>query len=86
MPPRIPLEEADLQQWLDRRRPGQSRYTTQRKEPDTVAIASGVFEGETTGTPIALIIENKDVDQPSSKDSTFQLGLVQVVPKGDAPK
>jgi chorismate synthase len=61
VPPRMPLAEADLQAWLDRRRPGQSRHTTQRKEPDRVAILSGVFEGATTGTPIGLVIENKDV-------------------------
>ena len=60
VPPRIPLREADIQVWLDRRRPGQSRYTTQRKEPDRVQILSGVFEGVTTGTPISLVIENED--------------------------
>ncbi len=60
VPPRIPLAEADIQHWLDRRRPGQSRFTTQRREPDTVKILSGVFEGETTGTPISLVIENVD--------------------------
>ncbi len=59
-PPRIPLSEADIQPWLDRRRPGQSRFTTQRQEPDEVRILSGVFEGQTTGTPIALQIENVD--------------------------
>ncbi|HTY67092.1 MAG TPA: chorismate synthase [Alphaproteobacteria bacterium] len=59
-PPRIPLSEADLQSWLDRRRPGQSRFTTQRREPDRVRILSGVFEGRTTGTPISLVIENED--------------------------
>jgi chorismate synthase len=59
-PPRIALSEADLQPWLDRRRPGQSRFTTQRQEPDQVRILSGVFEGMTTGTPIALTIENVD--------------------------
>ncbi len=59
-PPGIPLDESDIQQWLDRRRPGQSRFTTQRKEPDTVKILSGVFEGVTTGTPISLVIENVD--------------------------
>ncbi|GHD51039.1 chorismate synthase [Thalassobaculum fulvum] len=59
-PPRIPLGEADIQHDLDRRRPGQSRHTTQRREPDQVKILSGVFEGETTGTPIALVIENQD--------------------------
>jgi chorismate synthase len=59
-PSRIPLTEADIQPWLDRRRPGQSRFTTQRQEPDAVKILSGVFEGMTTGTPIALQIENVD--------------------------
>ncbi len=60
VPPRIPLKEADIQVWLDRRRPGQSKYTTQRKESDRIQILSGVFEGVTTGTPIALVIENED--------------------------
>ena len=60
VPPRIPLTEADMQQWLDKRRPGQSRHTTQRREPDQVKIMSGVFEGMTTGTPISLEIENTD--------------------------
>jgi chorismate synthase len=60
VPPRLPLAEADLQHWLDRRRPGQSRFTTQRQEPDAVRILSGVFEGLTTGTPISLMIENVD--------------------------
>jgi chorismate synthase len=64
-PPRIPLSAADIQRELDRRRPGQSRYTTQRQEPDKVKILSGVFadasgEEVTTGTPIALLIENVD--------------------------
>ena len=59
-PPRIALTESDIQPWLDRRRPGQSKFTTQRQEPDTVKILSGVFEGMTTGTPIALVIDNVD--------------------------
>jgi len=59
-PPGLPLSEADLQRDLDRRRPGTSRYTTQRREPDAVRILSGVFEGHTTGTPIGLLIENTD--------------------------
>ena len=59
-PPGLALTETDIQPWLDRRRPGQSRYTTQRAEPDTVRILSGTFEGRTTGTPIALMIENVD--------------------------
>ena len=59
-PPGLELSAADLQRDLDRRRPGQSRYTTQRREPDQVRILSGVFEGRTTGTPIGLLIENVD--------------------------
>jgi len=59
-PPNIALTEADLQFDLDRRKPGKSRHTTQRREPDQVKILSGVFEGKTTGTPIGLIIENTD--------------------------
>src|ERR1700721_891869 len=65
-PPRIALSEADIQPYLDRRRPGQSRFTTQRQEPDAVRILSGVFADETTGrqvttgTPIALLIDNVD--------------------------
>jgi len=59
-PPGLALTEADLQQDLDRRKPGTSRYTTQRREADEVKILSGVFEGKTTGTPIGLFIENTD--------------------------
>jgi chorismate synthase len=59
-PPGLPLSEADIQPWLDKRRPGTSRFTTQRREPDLVRILSGVFEGRTTGTPISLMIENVD--------------------------
>ena len=59
-PPGLPLTEADIQGFLDKRRPGQSRFTTQRREGDVVKILSGVFEGQTTGTPIALLIENED--------------------------
>lgn len=59
-PPGIELNEADLQLDLDRRKPGTSRYTTQRREDDVVKILSGVFEGKTTGTPIGLLIENTD--------------------------
>lgn len=59
-PPGLELTEADLQGDLDRRKPGQSRFTTQRKEADQVKILSGVFEGKTTGTPIGLLIENTD--------------------------
>ena len=75
-PPRIPISEAEIQGYLDKRRPGQSRFTTQRREPDAVKILSGVFEDETTGglvttgTPIALQIEN--VDQRSKDYSEIR--------------
>lgn len=59
-PPGISLSENDIQKDLDRRKPGQSKYTTQRKESDKVEILSGTFEGKTTGTPISLIIFNED--------------------------
>ena len=59
-PPKISLSEADIQIFLDQRKPGTSRFVTQRQEPDQVKILSGVFEGQTTGTPISLLIENKD--------------------------
>ncbi len=82
-PPGIKLTESDIQEQLDRRRPGQSRHTTQRREADQVNILSGVFEGQTTGTPIALLIENtdqrskdyseiKDRFRPSHADYTYQ--------------
>ena len=65
-PPRIALSEAEIQAYMDKRRPGQSRFTTQRREPDTVRILSGVFPGPdgtllTTGTPISMMIDNVDV-------------------------
>ncbi len=59
-PPDLEISEADIQQELDRRRPGQSKHVTQRREPDTVRILSGLYQGRTTGTPIALLIENVD--------------------------
>ncbi len=82
-PPGMELDEADIQRDLDRRRPGQSRHTTQRREPDRVRILSGVFEGRTTGAPIALLIENvdqrskdysaiKDRFRPGHADYTYQ--------------
>jgi chorismate synthase len=81
-PPNIDLDEQDIQIWLDKRKPGQSRFTTQRKEADTVKILSGVFEGKTTGTPIGLLIENtdqrskdydtiKDLYRPGHADYTY---------------
>ena len=74
-PPRIPLTAADIQPFLDKRRPGQSRFTTQRREPDAVKILSGTFPDEsgqdvTTGTPIALLIEN--IDQRSKDYSEIK--------------
>ncbi|ANT59901.1 chorismate synthase [Salipiger sp. CCB-MM3] len=59
-PPGVKIDEATLQSWLDLRKPGQNKYTTQRREPDAVKILSGVFEGQTTGTPVQLMIENTD--------------------------
>ena len=59
-PPGLDLSEADIQPWLDLRKPGTSKFTTQRREADEVRILSGVFEGRTTGTPISLMIENTD--------------------------
>ena len=59
-PPGMELSEADIQPWLDKRRPGQNKNMTQRNEPDAVRILSGVYEGKTTGTPIQLMIENTD--------------------------
>lgn len=81
-PPNIALNEDDIQIWLDKRKPGQSRFTTQRKEADKVQILSGVFEGKTTGTPIGLLIENtdqrskdyddiKDLYRPGHADYTY---------------
>ena len=70
VPPLIPISEAEIQGWLDKRKPGQSRFTTQRQEPDTVKILSGVFEGVTTGTPVNLTIEN--VDQRSKDYSDIK--------------
>lgn len=82
-PPGMELSEDDIQVDLDRRRPGRSRHTTQRNEPDQVKILSGVFEGKTTGTPIGLIVENtdqrskdysdiKDKFRPGHADYTYQ--------------
>jgi len=60
VPPRLKLKNEDIQYWLDRRKPGSSRFVSQRKEPDQVEILSGIFEGKTTGTPISLMIRNQD--------------------------
>ena len=83
VPPLIPLVEEDIQYYLDKRKPGQSRFTTQRKEPDKIKILSGVFENKTTGTPISLLIQNedqrskdygeiKDQFRPGHADFTYQ--------------
>ena len=83
VPPGLELTEEDIQPDLDRRKPGQSKYTTQRKEGDRVRILSGVFEGRTTGTPIGLLVENedqkskdygaiKDIFRPAHADYTYQ--------------
>ena len=82
-PPGLPLDESDIQKDLDRRRPGQSRFVTQRQESDRVKILSGVFEGVTTGTAIGLLVENedqrerdyakiKDKFRPGHADYTYQ--------------
>jgi chorismate synthase len=67
-PPGIALKEADIQVWLDKRKPGTSRFVTQRREPDRVSILSGVFEGRTTGTPISLLIHNEDARSKDYSD------------------
>jgi chorismate synthase len=67
-PSLIPLAETDIQKYLNKRKPGQSRFTSQRKEPDAVKILSGVFEGKTTGTPISLVIENVDARSKDYND------------------
>ena len=79
-PPGVAVDEAMLQVWLDKRRPGQSRHTTQRKEPDAVRILSGVFEGQTTGTPIQLMIENTDQRSRDYGDiaNTFRPGHADI--------
>ena len=82
-PPDIPLEENDIQALLDRRRPGMSPLSSPRQEDDKIEILSGVFEGKTTGTPIAMIVRNRDVQskdyeelrevfRPGHADFTYQ--------------
>ena len=73
-PPGIALSEEDIQPWLDRRRPGSNALTSPRDEPDRVRILSGVFEGRTTGTPISLIIENKDARSWDYSPKAFRPG------------
>jgi chorismate synthase len=92
-PPGLSLSEADIQPFLDRRRPGQSKFTTQRQEPDSVRILSGVYEGRTTGTPISLLIENTDqrsrdygaiaeTFRPGHADLTYELKYGLRDPRG----
>ncbi len=79
-PPGVALEPAMIQQWLDKRRPGLNKNTTQRQEPDAVKILSGVFEGQTTGTPIQLMIENTDQRSKDYGDiaNTFRPGHADI--------
>ena len=89
-PPNIPLQVEDIQYWLDQRKPGNSKYTSQRKETDEVEILSGVFNGKTTGAPIALLIRNidarskdyddiKDLYRPGHADFTYHiLSLIHI--------
>jgi chorismate synthase len=73
-PPRLALDEAWIQQWLDRRRPGASAQVSQRREPDQVRILSGLFEGRTTGTPISLMIDNVDAKPADYADLPPRIG------------
>ena len=97
-PPRLDLSEEDIQPCLDRRRPGQSKLTTPRDEADQVEILSGTFEGKTLGTPIALLVRNKDARpqaydemktkfRPSHADFTYQnkFGIRNMKEEGDHP-
>jgi len=79
-PPGVPLDEAMIQQWLDKRRPGQNKNTTQRNEADAVEILSGVFDGQTTGTPIQLMIRNTDQRSKDYGDiaQTFRPGHADI--------
>ncbi len=79
-PPGVAIDAAGLQHWLDKRRPGQNKNTTQRQEPDAVAILSGVFEGQSTGTPIQLMIENTDQRSKDYGDiaQTFRPGHADI--------
>ena len=79
-PPGIEIEAAQLQHWLDRRKPGQNKYTTQRREADEVKILSGIYEGRSTGTPIQLMIENTDQRSKDYGDiaKTFRPGHADI--------
>ena len=91
-PPNLELEEQDIQPFLDRRRPGQSKITTPRDESDKVEILSGTFDGKTLGTPISLVVRNKDANpksyehfkdvyRPSHADYTYEKNLVLEIGK-----
>ena len=79
-PPNVELSAPMIQHWLDKRRPGQNKMTTQRNEPDAVKILSGVYEGVTTGTPIQLMIENTDQRSKDYGDilNTFRPGHADI--------
>ena len=78
-PPGLALSETDIQPWLDRRRPGASRFTSQRREPDLVRILSGTFEGRTTGTPISLMIDNVDQRSKDYQPGAYRPGHADYV-------
>jgi len=78
-PPGLALSETDIQPWLDRRRPGASRFTSQRREPDLVRILSGTFEGRTTGTPISLMIDNVDQRSKDYEPGAYRPGHADYV-------
>ena len=78
-PPGFTLSETDIQPWLDRRRPGASRFTSQRREPDQVRILSGTFEGRTTGTPISLMIDNVDQRSKDYEPGAYRPGHADYV-------
>ena len=79
VPPNIAISEKDIQKDMDRRRPGQSKFTTQRKESDKVIILSGVFEGKTTGTPISIIIYNEDKKSRDYESIKINLDLDMLI-------
>ena len=78
-PPGLALSETDIQPWLDRRRPGASRFTSQRREPDLVRILSGTFEGRTTGTPISLMIDNVEQRSKDYEPGAYRPGHADYV-------
>ena len=77
-PAGLQLCEEDIQKYLDRRKPGQSKFTTQRNESDTVEILSGIFEGKTTGTPISMMVWNKDQHSKDYSEIASYLSLIHI--------